>query len=179
MFNWSRLAAVIHLPVSPTKCHVSLVGWEHRPGAECPADGFSHVLPQLTGTVACRSPPRHPHFISGKPHKVTLTRPAHWDDGLRDGHSLSFPRAGTGDPLLSSDNGYPGHNPLPNCTLFGPLSLEECFTPCRILLSSCRAASCPGSSPSQRTQRIEHPVTLTLFQHIYLISLSRNVFGLV
>jgi len=58
---------------------------------------------------------------------VTLTRAAHWDDGPRDG--LSFPQAGAEDPLLSSDNGHPGHNALPNSSLFGPVSLEGCFTP--------------------------------------------------
>lgn len=172
LLNWSRLAALTQLPVS-------LVGWEHCPGAEPPAHSFSHMLPQLAGTGLCHSPPRHPHFMSGKPRKVTFTHPTPRDDGPRDGHPLSFPQAGTGDPLLSSNNRCPAHNPPPNCTLFSPISLGECSTPCHTPPSSRRAASCPGSSPSQRAQRSEHPVTLTLFQHIYLISLSRNVFGLV
>lgn len=37
----------------------------------------------------------------------------------------------------------------------------------------------PWQSPSQLSKSSEHSVTLALFQHIYIISLSRNVFGLV
>lgn len=146
--NWSRLAALIHLPVSPTKCHISLVGWYTCPGAEPSAHGCSHGLPQITVIVACHVPPQHPHFISEKPHKVTFTHSAHWDDGPGDGHPLSFPQAGTGDSLLSSDNRHPGHNPLTKCTLLGPVSLEGCCTSAVPSLGGTGFPPAPAAAPA-------------------------------
>lgn len=111
--------------------------------------------------------------MSGKPPKVTLTQ-----------HSgTKAPGMGTHRASLERVLEIPHRG-----VTTGTLVITDSQIALYSLLSPWKNALPPTKPPSAATglppapgaaQRSKHPVTLTLFQHIYLISLSRNVFGLV